>query len=995
MDSIHSHFLTLRIIDVRLSFQSTPIKFDLLCVGEGRDDNDGGQNIPTTIAINVIGYRHVFYMLADPIIDAEFIAVPSRAWRQFFYEQNVIKDGRGDIDVSFTQKMSLFHFSTELKPMWKFTTNIRDIRKIITCLEETFNDRQFYNVFLDDTSLSTHMLLNNFITVRIKEKSTTSTHYTVHIDDLIKISPNEEEAIDTSLFPYRVLSIDIECLSHADGSFPKATSPECEIICIGCSVYDCGSASKKCIFATCNGGGGNSSLDVRYAPNESKMLLDFIAFIEEQRPNILIGYNVKDFDLGYIYDRMHFHHLLSKTAQSTMDNRAWSSKKSLYQSNQMGSRECRNFNIFGFIIIDIFEFVLNNYKLDSYKLNAVAKKFIGKEKLDMPYENISVYYRSTDLEKRNQLLEYCVIDADLCVELFEKLNVFNCVEAMAIVCGIPIRYVLERGQQVRTNTLINRELVVRGSENFVFPLMNIGRFLRPDNEEEQLTTQQYKGAHVIDPKPNFYRQPICTLDFASLYPSIMIAFNMCYSTLLPAENGPFSEDTDDDHTRYIENNVRIEAENCVLGHLTKNIKNLKAFVPPYMNGENAFVSAEHRLGILPSILQRLLSSRKQVRNRIAQLDDSSKHTRDLLNSLQLAFKMSANSIYGATGANNTSKLPCVAIASSVTAFGRFLLSCISVATEKHQYSLNQISNHRKSVVVYGDTDSIMIKPGGDISTVPLALEYGMYMAKKCSQMINASPLLLEFEKVYCPYLLLRKKNYVGLMWTESNNFKKIDSKGIKTARRDTIPLTKKLLDKVINFLMMSPATIGDNAMENGILDIMLEQLEPLVRAYNNPKITADLIEDLVISKKYTKETYAGKQPHVEVVRRVSKSTTIQPFKVGDRIPFVILNTKKTATKKLFEKAFCPAEYFANPNNFSIDFAYYSQMGFLSPLLSLPLYNVEEKNAVWFQKIARALQKKFPKINFEKLLPTCVKNILSRKNQPRITSYFSGGCMGFP
>ena len=43
---------------------------------------------------------------------------------------------------------------------------------------------------------------------------------------------------------------------------------------------------------------------------------------------------------------------------------------------------------------------------------------------------------------------------------------------------------------------------------------------------------KYEGATVIEPKKGYYKMPIATLDFASLYPSIMMALNLCYTTLL-------------------------------------------------------------------------------------------------------------------------------------------------------------------------------------------------------------------------------------------------------------------------------------------------------------------------------------------------------------------------------------------------------------------------------------------------------------------------------
>ena len=115
---------------------------------------------------------------------------------------------------------------------------------------------------------------------------------------------------------------------------------------------------------------------------------------------------------------------------------------------------------------------------------------------------------------------------------------------------------------------------------------------------------------------------------------------------------------------------------------------------------------------------------------------------------KLALKVSANSVYGFTGAG-VGQLPCLPIASSVTSYGRYLLEQTKDFVEK-KYT---IANGYKydAEVVYGDTDSVMVKFGHDnvVDTFPLAIE----AAEKASE-IFPDPILLEFEKVYYPYLLM-------------------------------------------------------------------------------------------------------------------------------------------------------------------------------------------------------------------------------------------------
>ena len=86
-----------------------------------------------------------------------------------------------------------------------------------------------------------------------------------------------------------------------------------------------------------------------------------------------------------------------------------------------------------------------------------------------------------------------------------------------------------------------------------------------------------------------------------------------------------------------------------------------------------------------------------------------------------------------------------------------------------------------SIVIYGDTDSVMVKFGTeDLAT---AMKLGKEAADIISQTF-IKPIKLEFEKVYCPYLLMNKKKYAGLLYTKPDKYDYLDAKGIETVRRD-------------------------------------------------------------------------------------------------------------------------------------------------------------------------------------------------------------------
>lgn len=168
----------------------------------------------------------------------------------------------------------------------------------------------------------------------------------------------------------------------------------------------------------------------------------------------------------------------------------------------------------------------------------------------------------------------------------------------------------------------------------------------------------------------------------------------------------------------------------------------------------------------------------------------------MLDGRQLALKISANSVYGFTGAT-VGKLPCLEISMSVTAYGREMIE----ATKNHVESTYTIKNgyEHDAEVIYGDTDSVMVKFGTE--DLKRAMELGGEAAVKISETFT-KPIRLEFEKVYWPYLLISKKRYAGLYWTRPEKHDKMDTKGIETVRRDNCRLVQTLIDTCLRKMLI-------------------------------------------------------------------------------------------------------------------------------------------------------------------------------------------------
>lgn len=192
----------------------------------------------------------------------------------------------------------------------------------------------------------------------------------------------------------------------------------------------------------------------------------------------------------------------------------------------------------------------------------------------------------------------------------------------------------------------------------------------------------------------------------------------------------------------------------------------------------------------------------------------------VLDGRQLALKISANSVYGFTGAQ-VGKLPCLEISQSVTAFGRMMIEQTKNEVEA-RYKIENGYKHN-AVVIYGDTDSVMVRFGVDnvSDAMKLGTEAAAYVTEKF-----VKPIKLEFEKVYFPYLLINKKRYAGLYYTRPEKHDKMDCKGIETVRRDNCQLVATLMNDCLLKILIDrdPEGAMEHAKQN-ISDLLCNRVD--------------------------------------------------------------------------------------------------------------------------------------------------------------------------
>jgi DNA polymerase delta subunit 1 len=442
-------------------------------------------------------------------------------------------------------------------------------------------------------------------TFSIRPESQKITRCTMEVDiffDNLIVHPCEGEW--NGIAPLRVLSFDIECMGRK-GHFPEASQDP--VIQIASTVTLQGSDHPiiRNVF-TLNTCLPIVGAQVITSQTEDEMLLNWRNFVAACDPDVLTGYNIGNFDIPYLLNRAkalekRYPKLKRFPDLGRVKGLLSSMKDTTFQSSAFGKRENIETTIHGRVIFDILPYMYRNHKLSSYSLNSVSAEFLGQQKEDVHHSIISDLQMGSDADRR-RLAVYCLKDAYLPQQLMTKLAVLVNYIEMARVTGVPLNYLVTRGQQIKVFSMLLRKTK---KENLLIPNMS---------QHKGGDDVGYEGATVIDPKKAYYEVPIATLDFASLYPSIMQAYNLCYSTLL----------SPDDLLKIDESKY----EKSPTGHY--------------------FIKSSTKKGILPQILDELLAARKRAKKDMALATDPKE--KEVQNGRQLALKISANSVYGFTGA---------------------------------------------------------------------------------------------------------------------------------------------------------------------------------------------------------------------------------------------------------------------------------------------------------------------------------------------------------
>jgi DNA polymerase I len=821
-------------------------------------------------------------------------------FRPYFYagvEERALEDVADELremglDVEAVDRFEPIGYQASPKKMLKITAqdpkSVRTLRDLVRDLPgvkavyET--DILFRNRFLIDQGLGGMSWAKVDLPDWVGGPSPGQTPGQAPMVKVETLSPLQREANA----PLRYMAFDIECLP-LHGEMPRAEISPVIIISMAFEPAHQGKNDLVLVGKRID----CPRQDVQACQDECELLSTFASILREYDPDIVAGYNSNEFDFQYLDTRV---------KQQKVDIRVGRDGSSWYLRKIVNTT---NVSITGRVVVDLLPIVRSSFSLKQYTLRNAAAELLRMEKYDVDPKEIEALW-SGGGEGLQRFISYARRDAVLALHLLLDLKLMDKYIALSRASGSLLQDIVNGGQSGMVENLLLRRF---GERKRVVPP-------KPDaevSEERYIENDELKGGAVLVPEKGL-QEDIVILDYKSLYPTIMMAHNLCYSTVVTGRSPQVN------HT-----------------------------VTSPSGGK--FVTPDISPGIVPGVLQELLDQRTHTKR---LMKAASEEERRFLDAKQYAMKILLNSFYGYSGYARA-RLYSLAVANAVTSFGRenivktkkivddigslYLIGGSVVARDELTLGMAGAAEAKRFdlSVVYGDTDSVFvrIKPSqGEVS-----LQEAELIGRKIAKTVTASlpePMELVFEAFARRAIFLAKKRYALWVFEPSGDAWKdrIKVRGMETVRRDWCELTSKTLKKCLELVL-----------KEGKVDDAVDHVRSVIGRIQNLDLAEDpeILGDLTLTRRYTKSTasYKNKQPHIQLVEKIKRRGGQVPG-VGDRVPFVIvsgiknnnefIDDRQTDMKLFVDKAEDPQ--YALQHHYCIDRKYYIDKQILPPLLRI-------------------------------------------------------------
>ena len=466
--------------------------------------------------------------------------------------------------------------------------------------------------------------------------------------------------------------------------------------------------------------------------SEKDIIESFAELIRKEDPDVITGYNIDNYDIRKIMDRA--------KANKMHDALPWGRDGG--QPRLHGGRFWR---VRGRLICDAWWAAKTALRPKQETLNAVSMQLLGEQKLDVDPK----YMDSEWANDRDKVLRYCLKDAELALRILLEVGTLRKDMDLAAVSKLTVEDVMTSGSSQLADSLLIR---AADRAKIGVPMMT-GRYSG---------SEQIEGGYVHHMTPGLYHW-VCVLDFKSMYPSLIIAKNICFTTL--AEDGEI--------------------------------------VAP--SGAR-FMSKERREGLLPKILADLMAERDGIKKKLRETKDE--HERNYLDGLQAAVKVLMNTFYGVF-ASSFYRFTDKSIGAAITSFARANVKGIISEVESEGVP-----------VIYSDTDSVFMQsPADDLEG---SVEFGLKMAERFSRDGGT----LEFEKLVEPLFTHgAKKRYVGrIVWPKKSD--ELLVRGYEIRRSDSFDIQSKVLTDLFELILDEKNDEAVSMVREAVQRVMSGEVPP-------------------------------------------------------------------------------------------------------------------------------------------------------------------------
>ncbi|XP_034140698.1 DNA polymerase zeta catalytic subunit isoform X2 [Drosophila guanche] len=647
--------------------------------------------------------------------------------------------------------------------------------------------------------------------------------------------------------------------------------------------------------------GLDKDIEVQVVASEAEAMEALLALCARWDADIYAGYEIEMASWGYVIDRAK--HLCFNIAPLLSRVPTQKVRDFVDEDREQFTDLDVEMKLCGRILLDVWRLMRSEIALTSYTFENVMYHILHKRCPWHTPKTLTEWFDSPCT--RWIVLEYHLERVRGTLALLDQLDLLGRTSEMAKLIGIQFYEVLSRGSQFRVESMMLR---IAKPKNVV-PLS-------PSVQQRAHMRAPEYLALILEPQSRFYADPLIVLDFQSLYPSMIIAYNYCFSTCLGrvehlGGSSPFE---------FGASQLRVSRQ-----MLQKLLEHDLVTVSPC---GVVFVKREVREGILPRMLTEILDTRLMVKQSMKLHRENSALQR-ILHSRQLGLKLMANVTYGYTAANFSGRMPAVEVGDSVVAKGR--------ETLERAIKLVEANEEWKVRVVYGDTDSMFVLvPGRNRAE---AFRIGEEIAQAVTEM-SPQPVKLKLEKVYQPCLLQTKKRYVGYMYETADQAQPVyEAKGIETVRRDGCPAVAKMLEKVLRLLF-------ETADVSQVKQYVCRQFTKLLSGRAN-------LQDLIFAKEFRglngyKPTACV--PALQLTRKWMQKDPRRIPRRGERVPFIIINGPPGV--QLIRLVRSPHDILANEGH-KINAIYYITKAIIPPLNRCLLLVGADVND-WFTSLPRKL-----------------------------------------